>query len=230
MEKIMETQTSIDKLILKTRQYEFADGLRDIQIGLIVSFMGIVTWLVINPLWITFIIELKVNVGRWAMVAATLMLFGFLAGVAFGLQYLMNYLRQGWFWRESGMVKASRRVASSRTQLIAGGIFIIGLVTGLGLWPLVGGDEWYIARILYSAMGWGYGAFFIIFGRDIELPRYIWLGLIGGLASTLILFFPLDLGQSGMAFGVGWGVLLSSSGIVVLRRAWASLQETDHVG
>ena len=226
----MQNSPDIEKLIRQTKQYEFADGLRDIQIGIVVSFMGVVTWLVINPLWITFIVKLKVNFGRWALVAATLMLFGFLAGVAFGLQYLMNYLRQGWFWRESGMVKASRRVASSRTQLIAGGIFILGLTAGLRLWPSVGADEWYIARILYSAMGWGYGAFFIIFGQDIQLPRYIWLGLIGGLASTLLLFFPLDLGESGLAFGVGWGVLLLSSGIVVLRRAWASLQESDHGG
>jgi tryptophan-rich sensory protein len=91
-------------------------------------------------------------------------------------------------------------------------------------------DEWYAARVLYAAMGWGSGVFFIAFGLDIKLRRYIWLGLIGGLASTLLLFFPLQFGEAGLAFGAVWGTILLASGMVVLLRAWKKSQDASHDG
>ena len=52
----MSVQPDIEKLIRQTKQYEFADGLRDIQLGLFMGSMGALTWLVISPIWIYLII------------------------------------------------------------------------------------------------------------------------------------------------------------------------------
>ena len=226
----MANEVNIEKLMLETKQYEFADGLRDIQMGLITASLGAITWLVISPLWITFIYTLRLDFGRWAMATAAIGLYCIFIATALGLRWIITLARHRWLWRDSGMVKASRSIVSTRTTLIASIVFVIGLLVGFRLAPLVEVDEWYAARMLYAAMGWGYGVGLVAFGQDIKVQRYIWLGLLGGVASTLLLFFPLEFGEAGLAFGVGWGAILLASGLVVLLRTWNKSRGASHDG
>lgn len=224
----MTNEVSVNNLMLATKQYEFRDGLRDIQMGLFMVAIGALTWLVISPIWVTFIYTLAIDFGRWAMLTTLIGLYLILIATALGMQWLINFARRRWLWRDSGYVKVSRNLVSRRTILIAGAVFVIGLVVGFRFSPMLEVDEWYVARVLFAAMGWGYGVGFVAFGLDIKLRRYIWLGLIGGLASTLLLFTSLEFGHAGLAFGLGWGSILLASGMVVLLRAWKNPQVSNH--
>jgi hypothetical protein len=220
----MTENVDVERLILETRQYEFADGLREIQYGILLAAIGFITWLGINPTWLGWVMRLMKNVGDWAIWAAFIFVWLIPIAAAFVTLRLIQIARRRWLWRNTGMVKASSRVISRWTQVLAALTMVAGLVLGFLFAPLGVADEWYAARLLYAAVGWGSGVFFIAFSRDIGLPRYLWIGIIGGLASTLLLLYPFAFGEAGLAFGVGWGMLLVGGGLVALRRVGKKAQ------
>lgn len=219
----MAENVDVEQLILETRQFEFADGLREIQYGLLLGSIGLITWVGIHPEWLAYVFRLTQDFGSWAVWMAFILIWLIPIAAAFGTLALMNFARRRWLWQESGMVKASRIAVSRRVNIIAAVTLLVGLVVGFRLPPVTAVDEWYAARVLYASMGWASGVFFIAFSRDIGLRRYLWIGLIGGLASTLLLLFPLQFGEAGLVFGLGWGVMLLASGAAVL---WGARKKT----
>jgi len=112
-----QLDVDVDKLIRQTRQYEFADGLRDLQLAVSLSLGGVICWLVLEPVWITFLFNLVKVYGRWVAWASLLLVF--LPGLAtWGMLGMMNYVRRRWLWRESGMVKPSRWMVSRRVTAL----------------------------------------------------------------------------------------------------------------
>jgi hypothetical protein len=45
----------VDKLIRQTRQYEFSDGLRDLQVAVLLGIGCMTVWLSLEPMWMTFV-------------------------------------------------------------------------------------------------------------------------------------------------------------------------------
>jgi hypothetical protein len=80
------------------------------------------------------------------------------------------------------------------------------------------------------AASWMTGYTMIALGRHLDLPRYVWLGVIGGLVSTPVLFLPLTFGQAWLAFGIWWGLLLAASGVVTLRHRLIDMREVGSGG
>lgn len=209
-------QPDIEKLIRETRQYEYSDGLRDLQLAVMFAFGSIAIWIGFEPVWITFVGKMMHQFGRWAawinmlpMVVALLAVWGMLR--------VMDTLRRRWLWRESGMVKSTRWVVPQRVNVLSAVILICGIVLSLGMRYLGRADDSFVLRMLWAATGWSFGYTLAGVGSYIGLSRYVWLGIVGGLASTVMLLLPLAFGQAALVFGLSWCVLLTISGIVTLR-------------
>jgi hypothetical protein len=222
----MTTHTDIDKLIQQTRQYEFSDGLREFQLAVFFALSSIAVWLSFELAWITFVGKMMHKFGRWAgwinmlpMVVALIAVWGMLR--------LMDSLRRRWLWRGSGIVKSSRWLVTRRVNVLSTVIFIGGIGLGVGLCSLGRADDFFVLRMLWAATGWSFGYTLVGVGRHIGLSRYVWLGVVGGLASTVILFLPLNFSQSALVFGLSWSPLLTMSGAMALRRLMLASKEVQ---
>lgn len=217
----MTSQSDVERLIRDTRRYEFADGLRDIQLAIMLGIGGVATWLVLQPLWMSLLGNLAQKYGRSAAWLGFLVVF--LAPLAAWVMLaLMNAVRKRWLWRESGMVKPARWAVPRRVNVLSAVI----LVAGLALAVLARRQGWvedaFVLRMLWAATGWSFGYTLVGMGRELRLPRYIWLGLTGSVLSTVLLLLQLTFAQAALVFGLSWCLLLSASGIFTLRQAIAA--------
>ncbi len=222
----MTAQPDVDKLIRQTRQYEFADGLRDLQLALLLGLSGVAAWLSLEPAWLNFVVTMAQRFGRWAAWIGMLPLVVAL-GAVWGMLWLMGFVRRRWLWRESGMVKSSRIVVPRGVNVLSAVILVGGIAAGLGLRYVRWVDDAFVLRMFWTATGWGFGYTLIGTGRHLGLSRYVWLGAMGGIASTAMLFLTLTFGQIALAFGLGWSIILGVSGAIALRRAFRSAQARD---
>ena len=214
----MDAQATVDQLIQKTRRYEFSDGLRDFQLAILLGFGGVTSWLSFEPFWISFIGQMMHTYGRWAAWISLLPML-LLILVVWGMLWLMKILRQRWFWRESGMVNASKWIVPRRVNILSVVMIVSGICISLFLQSRGWVEDTFILRMLWSATGWGFGYTLIGTGKEIGLIRYQWIGAIGAVLSTFILCFPLTFGQSALIFSSVWFLLLLSSGILTMRSA-----------
>jgi hypothetical protein len=81
--------------------------------------------------------------------------------------------------------------------------------------------------MLWAATGWSFGYTLFAMGRNLDLLRYRWLGLVGGILSTALLFLALPFPQSSLLFGLVWCFLLAASGVITLRRVALSVREPE---
>jgi hypothetical protein len=222
----MTAQPDVDKLIQQTRQYEFSDGLRDVQLALLLGLSSVAVWLSLEPGWLAFVGAVVKTFGRWAVWINMLPMVVAL-GAVLGMLWVMDFVRRRWLWRESGMVKSSRWVVPRGVNVLSAVILVGGIAVGLGLRYLAWVDDAFVLRMLWAATGWSFGYTLFGVGRHLGLLRYVRLGVVGGLASTGMLILPLSFGQVALAFGLGWAVLLGASGAIALRRAIRSVQGRD---
>jgi hypothetical protein len=222
----MNTQLNVEQLMQQTRRYEYDDGLRDVQLAVMFLSAGAMVWLAFNEAWLEYWIGLAATFGRWVMFASMALVF-LPALLTWGALGLMNIVRRRWLWRKSGIVKAARWHVSRRVTVVAAVILLAGLGAAYGLIRLGIAKGDLLLRMLWSATGWSFGYTLVGVGREIGIPRYVRVGVLGGLASTLLLILPLSFGQGTLALSVLWSLLLTISGAVTLRRAVLTMQEDD---
>lgn len=227
----MTSQPNVEKLICETRRYEFADGLRDFQVAIVWLAIGVTSWLVfdLTAAWFPFFIRLANAVGNWARWISMLLAFlPALLGIA--ALALTTYVRQRWLWRKSGWVKPLRRAAPPRATVISGAIWLAGVLGSLGLLRLGLVDGLFVLRMLVVGTSWSTGYFLVELGWSLGLSRYVWLGMIGGLIPTPLLFLPLTFGQVWLVLGLWWGLTLAASGTFALRQKLLSIWEANNGG
>jgi len=225
----MAVQADVKDLMRRTRQYEFADGLRDLQLALMFGLSGAGIWLVFSPVWFAFLGALVLRYGRWAAWAGLLGVF-LPALTVFGMLGVMKVLRSRWLWARTGIVRPVRWAVPRRVSLISALILIGSIALGLGLHNLGRVDGNFVLRMLWTATGWSFGYTLVGVGRELALARYIRIGLVGAAASTVILLTPISFGEAGLALGLGWFLVLSVSGGVTLRRGWPRAEEVTGRG
>ena len=218
----MTTRVDIHKVIQRTRRYEFSDGLRDLQSAAMFISFGLQSWLIFEPRWWAILLGLRDSTGNWAMWAAVLLFLSLPVWATWGTLGIMTYLRRRWLWRESGMVKASRVIVPRPLMVFAGAIAIGGILSGVGLRAAGQVDDTFIWRMIWAAAGWSAGVVLVGLGRHIGVARYLWLGVMGVLISTIVLVLPLTSGQTGLVFGVAWGLVFAVAGTVTGGRMWSS--------
>ena len=109
-------------------------------------------------------------------------------------------------------------------NVVSAMILLGGMALGLGLLRLGIVDPSFLLRMLWTATGWSFGFTLVAMGRLLDLPRYRWLGLTGGVLSTALLFLALPFPQGSLLFGLLWCALLAGSGLITLRRAALALR------
>lgn len=228
----MTTQPDIDALIRKTRQYEFVDGLRDLQMAAIMALLGAFAWFSLTLAgmhwYVRLILYLKDTFGSWARWINGLVYLLILFAVLGGSLWIMRVLRRKWLWRESGWVKPVRWQVPRRITVLSAVIMLGGIVLGLILLSAGKVDKSFVLRMLWTATGWGFGYTLIGMGREIGLIRYVWLGVFGGLASTAVLFLPLTFGQAAIVLYGAWTLALGISGAIVLHHASTAIRQANH--
>lgn len=93
----MEQQVDTKKLILKTKQYEFTDGLREIQTGVTFIFIGVFwSWLTFQPNWWGYLFRLKENYGEWVFKTIEISVFLLPLIISLGIKVASAELLHKW--------------------------------------------------------------------------------------------------------------------------------------
>jgi hypothetical protein len=109
--------------------------------------------------------------------------------------------------------------------IILGGV---GLAIGLLVTNRV--EASFVLRMLWVATGWAFGYTLVGVGQEIGLKRYIWLGAVGGIAATILLFLPLAFGQAAIVLFGAWALVLGISGAIALRHSLVTNKQVNHGG
>lgn len=230
----MTKQTNIEDLIRKTKRYEFVDGLRDLQLAVLMAFIGVFAWLSLSLIGMRWYAQLILNLvemfGRWGALISGLLYILILLVLLVGTLWTMRFLRRRWLWRESGWVKPLPWQVPRKITILSAVIFLGGLGLALGLLATGRVGDSFVLRMFWAATGWAFGFTLVGVGREIRLKRYLWLGSVGGVASTLVLFLNLDFGQTAVALYGAWALALGISGAIALRRALTKTNQVNHGG
>jgi hypothetical protein len=219
----LSSHANVEHLIRQTKQYEFADGLRDLQLAIILTTLGITSWLILDLVYLPFLAVLMQAFGKQAIWLSLLLLIIPIL-VAWGTNGAMNYCRRRWLWRNSGMVKPLAQLVPLWATVLGVVIYLASVVLALGLHFAAQADSLFVLQMLVVAAGWSTGVILVGLGYAIGLPRYIWLGLLGGGASTFLFMLPLTFGQTALVCGLSWGLMFAASGTVLLRHTLLSRQ------
>lgn len=210
----MDTPQDINYLIKQTRQYEFEDGLRDLQIAVWFASLGVTSWLILDLVYLPYIANLMRVFGKSALWLSLFLLF-FPTVLGLILLRIIDYIRRRWLWHNSGIVKPLSQMVPRWVSIIATLLSVLSIVL---VFTSQRADPLLKLQMIVVAPGWSTGIMLAGLGYSIGLSRYVWLGLIGGLGSTFLLFTKLTFGQTAMAFGLSWGSMFAVVGIVVLCR------------
>lgn len=225
MDKMVDT----NKLIQKTKQYEFSDGLRDIQIGVLFVFFGGINWVFFHPRWWAFLFKLQESYGEWAFKTSLYAMWVLFILIPIGTYFLIKYIRHRWLWRESGMVTSYLSIVPKKYSVLSGIVFVGILAVGLRFQSFLKTGEFYIWSLVCVAIGWSTGLMFYGIGKDTGLSRYVYIGLFAGLASTTVLFYQSSFVGIYSVLCLGWGAVLLISGLFVLKQVWPGLKGQSYV-
>lgn len=227
----MQTQPDVQQIITRTRQYEFADGLRDMQFGLMWLAYGVMIWFEFDMagLWFPLLVQLRRQFGPLAALSSIVipLIPALLVLAALGL---MNVVRRRWLWRNLGQVKASRIIVTRRVSVISVIILLagVGIAYGLAQLGLVDGDA--TLRALFAASGVSFGYTMAAMGADLHLARYMAVGWAGGLVSLIVLALPVSLGVFALTLGIGWALILGVAGMPPLLDALRAASDVNGAG
>jgi hypothetical protein len=226
----MNAQSEVRKLVHQTQRYEFSDGLRDLQWALVMITIGITTWVIFDNAnaWVALSLDLNARFGDFGVWVLGLLLIVVPWVPALATLLVMRYIRQRYLWRESGYVESKRWMVSRSVML--GGFVIVMLALALGAWLQIHAppNEMFLFRVIIVAGGWSTAYILVQIGRQFDLPRYVWVGIIGSLTTAVLLFLPITVGQMGLVWGLIWGGLLVISGYRPLREAIRNASESHH--
>jgi len=225
----MENGKSLENLIRSTKQYEFKDGLREIQIGMYLFATTGILWLGFQPFWLRLILRIKEAGGAdtyWLAILLTLVLPIVTIAV---IQLLIRYIRSRFLWVETGEVKPSRRMIPFVDSLAA----VLIMLAAVGAGVLLASRENQQAEVVWRWLwlGAGLGTAYPLFalGRRYGFARMKWEAIIGGFYSILLLLIPFSTFPGpALCFGVGWGLLLCTGGGLALYQAWQQKEAGSH--
>lgn len=215
----MNAQPDVKKLIQQTQQYEFSDGLREMQLALMMAATGLATWFVFDLMgfWMPILVGWMRTIGDWTgwSIQLVVLLPALLALVAL---LAMRFIRRRWLWRESGLVKPNRQIVPLRVTLISLGITLAGVGAGIFAQVVLPVGELFLLKMIFIASGWSFGYTLVAMGDTLDLSRLRRVGLFGTVVPTLLIVLPLTIGQMVLIWGLIWSAALGISGMGPLRQ------------
>lgn len=220
----MEQHVDLDKLTRNTRRLEFEDGLNDFQNALVFLFLGGLASLFMSSAGI----RLYVRGMLYNQEITTIMLVALIALLVllmFGMRRLIQKYRREVLWREMGEMEPFRWQVDSRINVIATLIWLVVVIGGFILLTRNAMDLDAGMRIIAGAGGIATGVVYLGMGFSLSLPRYRWVGIMGGVLSAALIAIPFSVSYSWLALGILWCVVLAASGLVAFRRTQENLGE-----
>lgn len=222
----MNAQPDVKKLIQQTQQYEFSDGLREMQLALMMAATGLATWFVFDLMgfWLPILVGWMQTIGDWTgwSIQLVVLLPALLALVAL---LAMRFIRRRWLWRESGLVKPNRQIVPLRVTLISLGITLAGVGAGIFAQVVLPVGELFLLKMIFIASGWSFGYTLVAMGDTLDLSRLRRVGLFGTVVPTLLIVLPLTIGQMVLIWGLIWSAALGISGMGPLRQKIQAARE-----
>ncbi len=223
----MNERIDVDKLARKARRRGFEDGLFDLLIGGIFLVIGIVLGLMYSDSGVRwYAIALTTN--RAITIIGFLLLYLILILGMYGGRKLIDRIRREVIWKDSGFVEPLYIQVSWSINLLAAAAMLGIIISSIWFMSkgLVSSDI--ATRAIVSGSGIATGVVFFGTGLSLRLPRYLVVGVAGGMLSAAILFSPISFSTSWILLGIGWGIVLLTSGSVVLYQTLKSLRETSN--
>jgi hypothetical protein len=218
--------TEFDNLTKATRQREFEDGLMDFVFGGTILMVGLLGWFFFSSLglrlfFVGLIKNREVTIIAFIAVIALLILF------IFGARRMIERIRRKTLWKNQGFVKSLRWQVSWQINTLASAVGIAMIV--IAVWLMSNGYviQEIVLRTLVSSTGVATGIVFFGMGKELELQRYKWAGIVGGMLSTLVILMPISFSISWLVLGIGWIVVLTVSGSWALRKSILALREQN---
>lgn len=223
----MDLIHQMDNLTRRTRRREFEDGLMDYVLALTFLLVGLLGGFFLSPAGLRWYFTQLLR-DREVTIIAGLGGFGLFLLILFGARRLIAWVRRQTLWKNRGFVKSLRWQVSTRVNLLGSAVMIAMLIAAFILMRtgLVSND--FVLRTLVAAAGVATGIVLFGVGRELDLGRYRWVGIIGGAASALIIPLPLSFSNAWLTLGIGWTILFAASGTWALRRSLAALGETEN--
>lgn len=223
----MENQINFEEITRRTRRLEFEDGLNDLQNGFVFLLFSLLSAFFFSRAGLTFYMRGMIYQPE-IMTIGLITLIPLLVLLTFGGRRLISRVRRKVLWRGQGEIVPLKWQVDRRITILAAGIWLI--VSFVGLTWLSQGRIRLDAdmRIMIAAGGLATGIVYVGMGRSLGIQRYQWVGIIGGLLSTLLMFVPLPYVGSWLAFGAIWTSVLGVSGTIALRQTLLDLRGASH--
>jgi hypothetical protein len=219
----MTEYIDLDSLTRNTRRLEFEDGLNDFQNGLIFLILGLLTSLFMSTKGITWYMQ-AILLYRDITMIALLALIPLLYLMMFGIRRLIRQYRSKVLWSHLGEMEPFKWQVDRRISVLATAVWLVIVIVGL---IVLTGDPMDLdadMRVFAGAGGIATGVIYLAMGRSLALSRYLWVGIIGGFLSALLMVSALNVSNSWLAFGLIWAVTLSVSGAVAFRKTLMRLK------
>ena len=217
----MDTPLELDKLTQQTQRREYLDRLRHLHIGILILILSLLNWFILSPGGATLLVKATLYDKNLAMIGVlALILF-----IAFGSERILERIRCASLWKESGFVKPLR-YGFNKYMILAVTAIILAIILG-STWLMAAGvvSENIALRSIPPASSFGTGLLFFGMGRSLKIRRYQVAGISGVLISIFLYFYPLSFALTWPFLGIGWALILLTSGIWAFRLALLELRQ-----
>ncbi len=218
--------TEFDNLTKATRRREFEDGLMDFVFGGTFLMAGLLGWFFFSSLGLRLFVAGLIK-NREVTIIAFIAVIALLILLIFGARRLIERIRRQSLWKNQGFVKSLRLQVDWQINALACTVLIAMVV--IASWLMSKGYllQEIVFRTLPSSAGVATGIVFFGMGKVLDLQRYKWAGVVGGLLSTLIILMPISFSVSWLVMGVVWVIVLTVSGSWALRKSILALKEQN---
>lgn len=220
----MEKSVDLDALTRNTRRLEFEDGLNDLQNGFIFLLLGLLASLFMSTTGLTLYMRAILFNEEITMIALVAII-PILYLITFGMRRLILRYRRNVLWRHLGEVEPFKWQVDRRFSILATVVWLVVVVVGFIFLSEDPMDLDASMRVIAAAGGVATGVIYVAMGRSLALERYRWVGIVGMALSALLIFVPLRVSLSWIAFGIIWAVILGVSGSLALRNTLVRLRE-----
>ena len=220
----MDTPLNLDKLTLQTQRREYMDGLRDLHVGIIILILSMLNWFILSPAGATLLVK-AILYNKSLTIIGLIGLLALFVLIAFGSERIIERIRRASLWKESGFVKPLR-YGFNKYMIIAATAVMLAIIIG-STWLMaagvVSGDI--ALRSIPAASSLGTGILFFGMGRSLKIQRYQVADISGALLSIFLFLYPLSFALTWLFLGIGWALVLLTSGIWAFRLALSELKQ-----
>ncbi len=227
MSTTLSPSASVQQLQRRTERYEFADGVRDFQMAVMLLGIGLLHLFVwdLPQVWLPALVEFKRAQGDVLTIVLIIVIFLVPSLLTWGAQNLMNtYIRRRWLWRETGVIKPKTSLLPRLVLFTGLALMLLIFAGGMLLAPVLR-DPWLFVRAIHLGTGVELAFMYFVLGRRWQIPRYRLLALAGLLGTVALVLLPLSIGLLGLLVCGYWVGCLSVSGVYGVRAVAAQQQE-----